>query len=264
MASFEIIPGDPTSSVVLHVPHSSTAIPDEVRAGIVLSDDELTAELAAMTDADTDVVAAGAADLAAIRPWIFVNRLSRLVVDPERFPDEREEMNEVGMGAVYEGTSDLRVLRSPTEGEREGLVERYFAPYSAAFAALVRERLEAVGAVTIVDVHSYPVEALLYERHGDGPRPEVCVGTDDFHTPPALVDAAVSAMSSAGPTGEVGLDSPFAGCYVPLDQFGRNTDVTAVMLEIRRDVVASRMPHLQRAAAALVDAIPGLPRADTS
>src|SRR3954453_6523663 len=102
MNTFALVPGDPASTVILHVPHSSTHIPPEVRASIVLSDEDLAAELAAMTDADTDMVAHGAAEAAQVRPWIFLNRTSRLVIDPERFPDEREELNAVGMGAVYE------------------------------------------------------------------------------------------------------------------------------------------------------------------
>lgn len=83
--SFEIVPGDPASTVVLHVPHSSRVIPDEVRAGIVLDDDALAADLDAITDARTDEIALQAADLAGLRPWVFVNRLSRLVVDPSGF-----------------------------------------------------------------------------------------------------------------------------------------------------------------------------------
>jgi hypothetical protein len=54
--SFDIIPGDLASAVILHVPHSSTSIPDDVRAGIVLDDGHLRDELAAVTDAGSDVV----------------------------------------------------------------------------------------------------------------------------------------------------------------------------------------------------------------
>ena len=255
MSAFEIIPGDPESRVLIHVPHSSTHIPEDVRAGIALSDDELKAELAAITDADTDVVATGAADLAGKRPWIFINRASRLVIDPERFPDEREELNAVGMGAVYERTTDLRVLRTPTPEERADLIARFFTPYADGIAQLVRDRLAAVGSVTIIDVHSYPVIKLPYELHGDGPRPEICVGTDRFHTTSDLATATLEAMRTAAPTGEVGLDSPFGGCYVPLDQYEQNAAVQAVMLEIRRDVVAAHMPQLQAATAALIDHI---------
>jgi N-formylglutamate deformylase len=52
-----------------------------------------------LTDAHTEELAIRAAEGAALRPWLFVNRLSRLVVDPERLPDEGEEMRAVGMGA---------------------------------------------------------------------------------------------------------------------------------------------------------------------
>lgn len=253
MSNFEIVPGDAASPVVVHVPHSSRRIPAHERAGIVLDDAELDLELTAITDARTDEIALRAADAAHVRPWVFVNRLSRLVVDPERFPDEREEMNAVGMGAVYERTTQLEVLRWPTDIERAALIASYFDPYADALAELVSQRLAAAGRVTVLDVHSYPHEALPYERHGDGPRPEVCLGTDPFHTPESLVISARDAFALAAPLDQIGLDSPFAGCYIPLGQYGVNPDVTGLMLEIRRDVVAAGLDPLVAATSRLVD-----------
>lgn len=253
--SFEIVPGDPASPVVLHVPHSSRHIPARERGGIVLDDAELEVELDAITDADTDEIGFRAADAAHLRPWVFVNRLSRLVVDPERFPDEREEMNAVGMGAVYERTTQQEVLRVPAAGERADLIATYFDPYAAALADLVSERLTATGRVTIIDVHSYPQVALPYERHGDGPRPHVCLGTDPFHTPADLLASARHAFALAAPAVEIGWNSPFSGCYIPLGHYGVSPDVTGLMLEIRRDVVAAKMPALVTATAWLVDAL---------
>lgn len=81
-AAFRVIAGHPDSSVVIHVPHSSRTIPPDVRAAITLDDAALERELDAITDAHTDVIAERAASIAALRPWIFVNGLSRLVVDP--------------------------------------------------------------------------------------------------------------------------------------------------------------------------------------
>lgn len=129
-------------------------------------------------------------------------------------------MNAVGMGAVYESTTQLEVLRRPTESQRAALVTKYFDPYAEALAGLVRQRLAAAELVTILDVHSYPLLALPYERHGDGPRPELCLGTDSFHTPHDLVEAARTSFGAVIDNGEIGLDSPFAGCYVPLAQYG--------------------------------------------
>ncbi|MFV0132497.1 N-formylglutamate amidohydrolase [Streptomyces sp. HMX87] len=259
--AFELLPGSDASPVILHVPHSARAIPPDVRSGIVLDDAALERELDHIVDAHTAEIAEAAARSAEVTPWRFVNRLSRLVVDPERFPDEREEMTAVGMGAVYTRTTHRDVLR-PADVDPEPLIERYFRPYAAAMTRAVADRLAATGRAVIIDVHSYPTERLPYELHGTGPRPPVCLGTDAFHTPPALLAAAREAFA---PCGETGLDSPFAGTYVPLDFYRKRAEVSALMVEIRRDTYMSEPggpagPGLSRLAgslAALVDAAGG-------
>ncbi|MFJ6938647.1 N-formylglutamate amidohydrolase [Streptomyces sp. NPDC101132] len=255
--SFALLPGAAASPVILHVPHASRAVPAAVRAGIVLDDRALERELDHITDAHTDLIAARAAAACAVTPWRFVNRLSRLVVDPERFPDDREEMRSVGMGAVYTRTTHREPLRP--EGFDDGpLLDRYFHPYAEAMTRAVEERLAATGRALVVDVHSYPARALPYELHGDGARPPVCLGTDAFHTPAGLLAAAEEAFAGFGGTG---LDSPFAGTYVPLRYYGRDDRVGALMVEIRRDLYQSRpggpagpgADALAKALAALVD-----------
>ncbi|CAM5599778.1 N-formylglutamate amidohydrolase [Streptomyces viridochromogenes] len=257
--SFDHLPGDPGSPVILHVPHSSREIPAGVRSGIVLDDAALERELDHITDAHTASIAEAAARAAGVTPWRFVNRLSRLVVDPERFPDGREEMLAVGMGAVYTRTTHREPLR-PDGTDPEPLVERYFRPYAQAMTDAVADRLAATGRAVIVDVHSYPADPLPYELHADGPRPPVCLGTDSFHTPPGLLAAAREAFA---PCGETGLDSPFAGTYVPLEFYGEDPRVSALMVEIRRDTYMTEpggpagpgLTRLAGALAALVDAV---------
>ncbi|MGW0210754.1 N-formylglutamate amidohydrolase [Streptomyces sp. NPDC003233] len=259
MSSFELLPGAPESPVLLHVPHSARAIPKDVRGGIVLDDAALERELDHITDAHTAELAERAAGLAAVTPWRLVNRLSRLVVDPERFPDEREEMTAVGMGAVYTRTTHRSELR-PADIDPGPLLERYFRPYARVMTEAVAQRLAAAGRAVIIDVHSYPTQPLPYELHGTGPRPPVCLGTDPFHTPPELTDAARKAFADCG---GIGLDSPFAGTYVPLEFYGTDARVTALMVEIRRDTYMAEPggpagPGLQRLAGALaglVDAV---------
>ncbi|MEU0335427.1 N-formylglutamate amidohydrolase [Streptomyces sp. NPDC006193] len=259
MPPFELLPGAAGSPVLLHVPHSARAVPPDVRAGIVLGDAALERELDHITDAHTAELAERAAALAGLTPWRFVNRLSRLVVDPERFPDEREEMLAVGMGAVYTRTTHLGELR-PAGADPEPLLARYFRPYAEAMARAVAGRLAATGRAVVIDVHSYPAEPLPYELHATGPRPPVCLGTDAFHTPPELVGAARTAFAGCGGTE---LDSPFAGTYVPLEFHGEDARVHALMVEIRRDTYMTEpggpagpgLGRLAAALAALVDAL---------
>ena len=166
LGSFTTIAGDPASPWILHVPHSSTSIPGPVRERILLDDDALDAELRAMTDAHTDLLAHRISErVTGRRPWSFVNGLSRLVVDPERFPDEREVMNSVGMGAVYTRTSTGARLRAESPAHRAELIATLFEPYGQALADLVDDRLAATGSAVIFDLHSFPKEPLPYELY---------------------------------------------------------------------------------------------------
>ncbi|MGX1812072.1 N-formylglutamate amidohydrolase [Nocardia sp. NPDC055321] len=255
----DLHPGAPESPVILHVPHSARRIPPDVRADIVLDDPALERELDHITDAHTAELSAAAAAGARMRPWRFVNRLSRLVVDPERFPDEREEMAAVGMGAVYTRTTDRKILR-PDAFDPAELLDRYFHPYARAMADLVTDRLRATGRAVILDVHSYPTKPLAYELFAAGGRPPICLGTNDFHTPPKLTAFAAAVFAGFG---GVAVDTPFAGTYVPLDRYRSEPRVTALMVEIRRDVYMAEpggpagpgLPRLATALAALIDAV---------
>ncbi|MGK5682502.1 N-formylglutamate amidohydrolase [Actinoplanes sp. URMC 104] len=253
--TFQIAPGDPASPVILHVPHASRELTPGARAGILLDDAALTAELDNLTDAHTDLIAARAAG----RAWVFTNTLSRLVVDPERFPDDREEMRAVGMGAVYTHGHARRRLRADDPARDAQLIRDHFTPYAAAMTGLVADRLSATGRAVVLDVHSYPTVPLPYELHGDTPRPQICLGADPAHAPASLLGAARSAFAAFS----VDVNTPFSGAYVPLDFYGHTAAVTALMVEIRRDTYMTEPggdPHdgldaVVEGLAALVEAV---------
>ncbi|MFP4148010.1 MAG: N-formylglutamate amidohydrolase [Nitriliruptoraceae bacterium] len=230
-APFTIIPPTRTAApVVVHVPHSATAIPDDVRGQLLLTDAELQAELRLMTDHRTEQLASGVGANGATR---MLNGWSRLAVDPERFLDPaEEEMEAVGMGAVYTRTSHGRPLREIEPWQRADLLDRHFHPYHAALTALVGDHLDQHGRCVIVDLHSYPRDPLPYELHAAGPRPEVDIGTDPHHTPGWLRDLVVDAVADAGPG--YAENTPFAGTFVPTRYLG-DPRVSSIMLEIRRD-----------------------------
>ena len=257
--SFSIVAGEPSSPWILHVPHSSGRIPESVRDRILLEDDALAAELRAMTDAHTDLLAMRISEqVSRSRPWSFVNRLSRLVVDPERFPDDREVMNRVGMGAVYTRTSTGTRLRTEDRAHRSDLIATLFNPYSKALADLVDDRLATTGHAVILDLHSFPKAPLPYELYPDDERPVTCLGGDDRHTPAKLLDAAREAFA---PLGSVATNQPFRGTYVPLRHYGRDTRVLSIMIEFRRDAYlrddgapdTAAIERFAQAAARLID-----------
>jgi len=206
-----------------------------------------------MTDAGTDVVAEQVVQSAERRPWLVLNHLSRLVVDPERFPDDREVMRGVGMGAVYTKTSHGEVLRSDDPDHERLLVRRVYEPYAAAVAEVVQGRLSACDSAVIIDVHSYPFEPLPYELYPLARRPTVCLGVDDVHTPSWLRDSAHDVFALLGDVAE---NEPFTGAYVPLRHYGTDRRVASLMVEIRRDSDGRLPAGVAGAVTALVDAVP--------
>jgi len=80
---------------VVHVPHSSAGIPNDVCGQRLLDDAALAEELCLMIDVCTEELAILAASRVTPRPWLFGNRLSRQVVDLQRPPHELEVMYDV-------------------------------------------------------------------------------------------------------------------------------------------------------------------------
>ena len=96
----------------------------------------------------------------------------------------------------------------------------------------VDDALKQFNKCLIIDLHSYPRLKLPYET-SDGIRPELCIGTDNFHTPDNLINEITSIASKYSI--ETALNTPFAGTLVPLKHYGKEPKVNSVMLEIRRD-----------------------------
>ncbi|GAA4491036.1 N-formylglutamate amidohydrolase [Rhodococcus olei] len=256
-----ITPGDSRSPVLIHVPHASRIIPSEVRADLRLNDVELAAELDESTDTATDEIAAVAVRHTRWRPTTVVNTLSRLVIDPERFPDAREAANEFGRGAVYTRTCNGAPLRAEPYPRTADLLDAHFRPYTDAVTGAVEDRLHACGRAVIIDLHSYPEKPSGFENP-DAARPALCIGTDPAHTPDWLIDATRGAFASLAEIGHIAENTPYAGCYVPLRHYSRDERVVSVMIELRRDIYLtdprtpdlSRVDRIGRALARLSDA----------
>lgn len=226
--------------VILHAPHGGLEITGEALNSLMIDENELRTELLNMTDLHTDRLALDirrqlllSYDHSAVVST-FVNKESRFVIDPERFPDEREEMNAVGMGVVYTHGSQGQRIRSDDAFLRDRLIAEKFAPYAQGLEDMVTENLKRHSKVVILDIHSYASKALPYELHKDDLRPEICIGVDDFHSPTIMVENVTRILEQYGY--ETSINSPFTGTYVPLKYYGSNSEVSSIMLELRRDI----------------------------
>jgi len=155
------------SKLVIHVPHASTLIPEDVWPEFMVARERVEREAVDSADLFTDVMAREAWPNAEI----IEAKVARIVVDVERYADDaREEMAQVGRGAIY--THDhqrTRIRREVPPLRRQELLARYYSPH------WMRLRAAAAGA-TLVDLHTYPVEPWAIERHSAGARPEIDIG----------------------------------------------------------------------------------------
>ncbi len=216
--------------LLLHLPHDATFIPPDARADFLLPEPELRAESLRLTDAHTAALYAEG-----LAPEDFVRaEVSRLVVDVERFADDAQERcAKVGMGATYVRTADGRPLRALTPQRRAELMARHYWPHHRALDEAAAARLARFGRCLLLDAHSYPTGPLPTQL-ASGPSPEIGVGTQPGHTPPALRDFAVDFFRGRGY--DVGVDVPFSGAMVPNSCFGREPRLWSVMIEVRRDL----------------------------
>lgn len=231
MSCFKILKGDSSKALVGNIPHSSIYSPPDSRSAFVLGPDELRAEAALMADLYTDELFSCVPELGGTA---VVNVVSRLVVDTERFEsDDEEVMSLKGMGVIYTKTADGRKLReTPGARERDHLLGRFYRPYHSALEREVEAALNSFGSCLIIDCHSFSSIPLPYESNRDADRPDICLGTDERHTPPSLVQAAVNYFNSRGLS--TALNRPFGGTYVPLKFYRKDLRVKSIMIEVNK------------------------------
>ena len=73
-----------------------------------------------------------------------------------------------------------------------------------------------------------------YETDLSAYRPEICIGSDSYHSPGEVVHELSLSFELNG--FEVGINTPFAGAIVPAKHYKKDERVQAVMIEIRRDL----------------------------
>ena len=218
--------GEPVSPVVIHVPHSSHLIPEEFRGQFHCSQQQIDDAHLSLVDHDTDVMASG---FASVVQFPF----SRLLLDVERFwDDSTESMAAIGMGAIYAVDHELRSLERHIADADKARLKQLYDEHHLALETIVDACLAKHDRCLIIDLHSYPTEKLPYEI-SDGHRPQLCIGADQVHTSPELIEQVERIGAEHG--FKTGMNSPFAGSIVPLKHYQKDLRVHTVMLEWRRD-----------------------------
>jgi len=138
------------------------------------------------------------------------------------------------MGVCYRTNSFGNPLRQFDEFERDEIIDKYYRPHHQSLAQAVQNELEISGKALIIDCHSFSDTPLPHEDSQTTPRPDICIGTDNFHTPSKLLTDAITYFESCEYI--VKVNTPFAGTLIPIDYYQLDNSVQGIMIEINRDL----------------------------
>lgn len=216
------------TEILLHIPHSSYFIPTEYAKLFLLSAKELKQEKILMTDSFTE-------ELFDLPFKKIVFPLSRLVCDVERFRNEKkEEMTKQGMWICYTKTHNLKPLKIVDAIHKQEILDKYYDIHHCKFEKEVENILKANNKCLIIDCHSFPSKQLPYELYKEDSRPDICIGTDNFHTPFLIQEKVANSFKKLGYT--VRINEPFKGTIVPLKYYHSKKEVQSIMIEINRSL----------------------------
>jgi len=179
---------------------------------------------------------------------------SRLVCDVERLLID-EPMEQYGHGIAYTNDSYGNPLRIV---DRDEIIEKYYSPHHSKLTRTSNQLLSLFNTVVIVDCHSFSDEVLPHEQD-TGKRPDFCLGIDEFHTPPELVDSLKEYLTSLNFS--VAIDDPFSGTIVPLINYQKTENLKSIMIEINRKLYLNgiekndNFDYIQQVVSGLLDKI---------
>ena len=215
--------------MILHIPHSST---NTLEYKIQHRDRELLR----MTDHYTDEL------YSYDKASRIVLGVSRLICDVERFEDDAlESMSRFGMGVCYTKNTQGDLLRNVSDADRKNILESFSYPHHQNLSDGVEKELERQGSALVIDCHSFPDEAYYFNSDFGEKRPDICLGTDDFHTPKKLLEDVKKFFLSKGYT--VKVNTPFSGTMVPLKYYKKEKSVHSIMIELNRKLYMDKDAH---------------------
>jgi N-formylglutamate amidohydrolase len=219
---------------VCHLPADAATIPVDVRPWLRLSEQELAEELAQRTSHHTgDLFARGLPDHQIVRA-----PCSPLVVDvtvpPEGYAQQRRVAH--GPGTTATGIETLLLApacRTLTQAEQAVLLDKYYHPHQAWFAARVALKIAAHGRCLVVNALSFsPIHTAFAVDESLSPLPDMRLGAHAAHTPRRLLETFEAAL--LGHAWRVQLAPAHPAAMMPRLQEGMDGRVHCLSIELNR------------------------------
>jgi N-formylglutamate amidohydrolase len=209
-------------TTLIHIPHSSEYIPSFEGMNI----EKAKEEVQLLTDWATEEI-------------FNINNCTQIVVpfsrvfcDVERLPDEQEAMFKKGRGFYYTHCDNGERLREDNLELKQKIFEEYYQPHQEYLLKICQAKIDQFGFCNLIDAHSFSEQPLKTEDNQDILRPDICLGTDDFHTPISWINKLKSHFENNGFTVEI--NHPYSGTIVPLSMYKKEKRLNSIMIEVNK------------------------------
>jgi N-formylglutamate amidohydrolase len=211
--------------LILHIPHSSTYFPNY--EGFIINQQTLESEVLKLTDWYTENLFDPGEDIRVVAPF------SRIFCDVERFADDNmEEMARYGAGVCYEKLDTGEEMREVTRDLKEHILNTYYYPHHQKLKQAVEGQLQENSKAVIIDCHSFPDTPFVRDLDQHPKRPDINIGTDQYHTPQKLIEETKEFFKAQGM--DIELNRPYSGTMVPLEYYQKDEHVSSIMIEVNR------------------------------
>lgn len=198
--------------MILHIPHSkidpfNKIDPKNIKESLELLTDQFTDDL-----------------FNHIGYTKIIFPVSRFLCDVERFKYD-DKMEKVGKGVIY--TRD--VFNKPyTPIIPKEFVYELYDEHHLLLTNAINKYKGYFKNIVIVDCHSFSEELIDYKCA------DVCIGIDDFHTNPKLIDLVKTSFLKYGYS--VDINKPFNGSIVPDIFYKKDNNVQSIMIELNKKI----------------------------
>lgn len=210
---------------LVHLPHCGTNIPEKYIGDYYLSKEELQNNVCQYADLYTDELFNSLyQQFGGVK-----NNYSRLLFDPERFFDDKEELmqQKYKLGWFYENSIlDKKPLRNI---QHKSEISKLFKCHHKQLNDKTKAKLDQYGKCTVIDCHSFSNERYWFHDK-DIKLPDICIGFEEEHKDRFLIETILEEFKEY----DIGINEPYTGSLVPTNYYKKNRNVKSVMIEINK------------------------------
>jgi N-formylglutamate amidohydrolase len=142
-------------------------------------------------------------------------------------------MLNVGRGFYYTHGYNGEPLRELNTEHKEMVYQDYYQVHHDWLNAAVSNKLDDYGVAYIIDCHSFNDSPIIpFASSSESESPDICIGTDSYHTPQWLTDYTVKYFQNLGYSVEI--NKPYAGTLISKQHYLKNKKVKGVMIEFNK------------------------------